>query len=63
MIWSESESGYWNNDVGWTGLDEANVFTRVEKSRMALPMSTASDACWIDARTAVQNHALDPALD
>lgn len=63
VIWSESESGYWNNDVGWTGLDEANVFTRVEKSRMALPMSTASDACWIDARTAVQNHALDPALD
>jgi hypothetical protein len=57
VIWSESEGAFWSNETGWSSLDEADVFTVVEKSAMALPLSSGSDASWMKAADAEEHAA------
>ena len=39
-------SGFWSNEAGWTGLEDATLFTEEERAESALPESTGGDAVW-----------------
>ena len=39
-------SGFWSNEAGWTGLEDATLFTEEERAEFALPESTGGDAVW-----------------
>ena len=45
---SESENGvaFWSNEDGWTGLDDATVFTSSERRGFNLPMALKNDSIW-----------------
>lgn len=48
VIHSPSESGFWSNDFGWTDLDEADLYVRVDGAGLPdLPLSTAMDAAFV----------------
>lgn len=56
LIYSPNEAaisgdgaGFWNNDLGWTILEEATRFTREESQTLNLPMSTGNDCQWLEA--------------
>ena len=38
VIHSAEENAYWSNEVGWTGPEEATVFTAAERGRLRLPV-------------------------
>ncbi len=61
VIRSESEGAYWNNDMGWSGLEEATVFNRVERDTFALPASSSFDAAWVSAQSATEAAATEAA--
>jgi hypothetical protein len=39
VIHSAEEDAYWSNEVGWTGPEEATVFTAAERGRLRLPIA------------------------
>jgi len=41
------DSGYWDNEDGWSALERATVFTRDERESFSLPMSAGNDAQWV----------------
>lgn len=48
VIGSESEQGYWNNELGWvTEMRLATRFTAVERDRFSLPDTKGCDAEWV----------------
>jgi hypothetical protein len=50
-IYSESEDGWWNNDLGWVSDRRyADVFKGTER----LPMSAGDDAQWVGVRESLK---------
>lgn len=48
VIGSESEQGYWSNQLGWVErMKDATQFTAVERDRFSLPTTSGYDAGWI----------------
>ena len=42
------EGGFWSNDDGWTGIDDATLFSAQEAREFKLPVSAENDAEFID---------------
>lgn len=43
----QSGAGFWNNELGWVGLDAATKFVQAETKALTLPVATGLDARWI----------------
>lgn len=49
IIYSESECGFWNNEMGWVDrAGFATQFTKEEASSVSKPAAKKSDAIWIE---------------
>lgn len=60
VIYSPNEAatlggaGFWNTGHGWCQEEEANVFSREEVGRYALPVSLGQDRRWLNLQLARQ---------
>ena len=49
IVYSNSEGGFWNNDLGWIEASEyATRFTDEERCTFNLPLALDNDAEWIN---------------